>query len=143
MQQITLNRLKLTSKSTSGELDVFGTKVFTLEDTLRDVKIYGESCIPAGTYELWIRPEGGKHEKYKHRFPDTHEGMIWLRNVPGFSWVYIHIGNTPADTLGCILVGLSKDPDTVYQSVKAYNKIYGPIVTAINGGGCEIVITDL
>ncbi len=142
MQQITLKRTILTPNSTGGELDVFGSKVHTLEDTRREVKVYGETCIPAGTYKLELRTEGGKNASYQKRFPEMHKGMIWLRNVPNFTWVYIHVGNTNEDTLGCILVGQSAGLDFVGQSVNAYKEIYPKIVAAIEAGGCEIVITE-
>ena len=37
-------------------------------------KVYGETRIPAGTYKLKLRTEGGYHQKYSKRFPDIHRG---------------------------------------------------------------------
>ena len=36
---------------------------YTLEDEQRDVKVWGETRIPAGTYKLKLREEGGFHNK--------------------------------------------------------------------------------
>ena len=137
--KVTLTRNKYTNKSTTGKLKVFGDDCVTLEDTSRDIKIYGESCIPAGTYQLKLRTEGGKHESYAKRF-DFHRGMIWLQDVPGFTWIYIHRGNSPEDTLGCILVGEESKPDWVSSSTQAYSRIYPLIADAIENGGCKIVV---
>jgi hypothetical protein len=68
---------------------------FTLEDAIRDVKIYGETAIPPGRYQIELvnSPSFG---------PDT----ISLKAVPGFENIRIHGGNTVEDTHGCPLVGL-------------------------------------
>ncbi|KKL14000.1 hypothetical protein LCGC14_2520110 [marine sediment metagenome] len=71
---------------------------YTLEDEFREIKVSGETRIPSDTYELKLRTEGGLNERYKARFPDIHEGMIWLQNVPNFSWIYLHCGNYDDDT---------------------------------------------
>ena len=63
-------------------------------------KIDHETAIPRGVYKV-----GFEHSK---RFgPDT----LTLYDVPGFTDIRIHSGNTAADTSGCILVGykLSKE----------------------------------
>lgn len=77
----------------------------TLEDTHHDDKVAGETRIKAGKYMLNMRLGGAMTLKYKRRFPSIHRGMLWLRAVPNFNYVYIHIGNTHMDTAGCILVG--------------------------------------
>jgi hypothetical protein len=142
MRTITLQRHEDSGNSTIGRMDVFGTHIFTLEDTHRDTKILGETCIPAGTYGLMLRNEGRKTLKYKERYGDMHEGMIWLVDVPDFSWVYIHTGNHAGHTEGCILVGMGKAEDTVTSSRVAYRKIYPLIIEAIKDGGCELEIRD-
>jgi hypothetical protein len=142
LNKLILQRQILTSQSTIGELDVFGTKVFTLEDTRRLHKVWGETRIPAGVYAIGLRSAGGMHERYKARYGDTHHGMIWIKDVPLFEWIYIHVGNTAADTQGCILVGLNKGDNCLYNSREAYSVIYSPIVEAVWDTGCILEIND-
>ena len=114
----------------------------TLEDPLRPVKIDGISAIPAGTYELKLRNEGTKTKHYAKKFPDMHKGMIWLQNVPGFTYVYIHIGNYPTDTEGCILVGMRAKQRMIQSSTDAYKRIYPKIAKMIETEGCQLIIRD-
>lgn len=142
MNKITLRRKVITDKSTIGELDVFGYNVITLEDTKRQHKVWGETRIPAGTYKLQLRAAGGMHERYKAKYGSKHHGMLHLKEVPFFEWVYIHIGNTPEDTEGCILVGKQAGEDQIYSSRDAYWAIYPSIQEAIQDGGCWIEVLD-
>lgn len=132
---IVLNRQIASLKSTIGTLTCGSTQCETLEDPKHIIKIYGNTCIPEGQYAIKLRTEGGKHAKYLARFgPDFHKGMLWLQDVPGFEYIYIHIGNTPQDTLGCILVGASHDGDRLLQSEATYRVIYPMISSAILAG---------
>lgn len=59
-----------------------------------------ESRIPAGRYQL------------KPRESDKFGKHLLVEGVPGRSWILCHHGNFPADTEGCILVGMGhKDLD--------------------------------
>jgi hypothetical protein len=108
---------------------------FTLEDERRAVKVAGETRIPAGTYVIKLRAEGKLHEKYKGKFPGEHRGMLWLQDVPGFEWVYIHVGNTDDHTAGCILVGdAAVSSGELGQSAQAYRRLYGQVANAILAG---------
>lgn len=112
---------------------------FSLEDERRHTKVYGETCIPTGSYELKLRTEGGMHHRYDALFGDRHKGMIWLQNVPGFEYVYIHIGNTDDDTAGCILPGEVPlvYPDGEFhvgRSTQAYWRLYEDMVPALIAG---------
>jgi hypothetical protein len=142
MAHIILQRLTENEKCTIGELTVFGETVWTLEDAKREHKVFGETRIPAGKYHLELRNEGGMTQRYAARFPNMHRGMIWLRHVPMFEFIYLHIGNTARDTDGCILVGLGRDENRIVNSRVAYEKIYPPIVEAIEDRGCHIIIKD-
>tara|TARA_R100001086_G_scaffold191119_1_gene108442 strand:+ start:293 stop:769 length:477 start_codon:yes stop_codon:yes gene_type:complete len=108
---------------------------FTLEDQKRQVKVYGETRIPKGTYQIEYRKEGGYHNKYSKRFPSIHRGMLEIRDVPNFTHILLHCGNTDDDTDGCLLVGnvvsqnITKD-GFLGQSTDCYKRIY-PILADI------------
>jgi hypothetical protein len=136
--KLEIMRYSSDSDSTGGLLLVDGKFFcFTCEDEKREVKIPGETRIPGGTYRITLRDEGGKTKKYAERY-DFHQGMLWLRNVPGFEWVYIHTGNTDDDSLGCILVGYganrSGKENTISRSRDAYTDLYKLILAAIAAG---------
>lgn len=111
-------------------------RCFTCEDEKREVKVKGETRIPAGRYEIKLRAEGGMHPKYASKFPGLHRGMLHLQSVPGFEYVYIHIGNTDDHTEGCILVGRSADSAAmaIGASSPAYQDLYREIIAAMDDG---------
>ncbi len=114
--------------------------LFTLEDKcilVNQEKINGQTAIPAGSYQLKLRLTASPmNVKYKKHFNDMHEGMLWLKDVPGFKYVYIHVGNYKKDTEGCILVGSKHDYKTnaVLHSRMAYVRLYRLIIKAFNDG---------
>ena len=82
----------------------------TLEPTWRDYahgayKMKGCSAIPEGRYPLVVTWS-----------PKFKEWLPLLLNVPKFSGIRIHAGNTPADTEGCILVGENRLKGQVLDS---------------------------
>lgn len=89
----------------------------TLEDQDRDFnkdgdiadkgegKVYGQTAIPRGRYELVL--------KVSARFGKT---LPTILNVPGFTGVLIHSGNTPEETNGCILLGEKQKRGRVMSS---------------------------
>jgi hypothetical protein len=108
---------------------------FTLEDEHRDEKVAGETRIPMGRYKITLRKVGGFHQRYSDKFPNMHKGMLWVRDVPGFEYILIHIGNTDEHTAGCLLVGRTADmKGTVGRSTDAYKDIYPAIAEALEGG---------
>jgi hypothetical protein len=84
----------------------------TLEDAVRDTKIYGQTAIPYGTYKFVLYYSS----TFKKRLP-------CLLNVPNFTNVMIHSGNTAEDTKGCILLGENKSVGKVINSSIAVNKL--------------------
>lgn len=112
---------------------------FILEDEKREVKIKGETRIPAGTYRILLRKEGGHHESYLKKFPDFHKGMLWLQDVPNFQYILIHIGNVEKDTDGCLIVGNSvsqniTDKGSLQGSTDAYKRVYPIIANELEKG---------
>ena len=103
--KLLLERFGFGLDSTLGRLYVDGEPVaFTIEDARRKAKVYGKTAIPVGDYKLRLHAEGGMHVKYTRRFPAFHMGMLWIQDVPGYEYVYLHIGNDADDSLGCPLV---------------------------------------
>lgn len=112
--KITIKRLHKTDRSTIGELYIDGKfECYTLEDVERDVKIPSETAIPKGTYEVKIT--------YSNRFKRL---LPVLLNVPGFTGVRVHSGNTNHDTEGCVLVGMTKGNDLVSKSRLAFDRLF-------------------
>lgn len=84
--------------------------IYTLERPWKDNE-HAVSCIPCGEYV--VVPHDG--ERFKN---------CWrLLAVPDRSAILIHVGNTVADTEGCILLGWGQTPFGVYESVKALDMI--------------------
>ena len=109
---------------------------YTLEDVPREVKVSGATRIPAGHYRVTLRTEGGFNARYAARFSAVeHRGMLWLRDVPGFEYVLIHIGNTEDDTAGCILLGDAQKAGAVLSSSRAYWRTYPRIAERLEEGG--------
>lgn len=131
-----LRRKVLTSKSTIGELrEEDGTLIaFTLEDRQREdgEKVPGETAIPCGTYEIVIT--------HSQRF---NRPLPLLLNVPNFSGIRIHPGNTAADTHGCILVGTTKQADKILNSRVAFDSVFHIIEDALNKGKVFVAVTDV
>lgn len=138
--KLSLYRLNGGSESTIGALYIDGhLGCFTLEDEFRQIKVKGETRIPAGTYRVSLRKEGGKHESYKLKYPDFHKGMLWIQDVPNFNYILIHIGNNDSDSDGCILIGDSvkqniTDKGLLAESTNAYKRIYPIIANELEKG---------
>lgn len=131
--KLRLQRVLDTPEFTCGLLTVNNTVYTTLEDPHKTVKIKGKTRIPTGTYEIDLRRTSPMASRYREKFGDGHHGMIWLRNVPQFDYIYIHIGNRPVDTEGCILVGMTMEPQKGFigRSTEAYVELFPLVMDAI------------
>ena len=128
------------SRTTLGALHIDGKfECHSLEDRHRDVKVMGETRIPSGTYKIGLRTVGGHHIKYSNKFPDIHQGMLHVLDVPNFKYILIHIGNGEKDTMGCLLVGQEANNNKLYKgqitnSTTAYFELYKKVIKAIDEG---------
>jgi len=100
---------------------------YTLEDTFQEVKVPGKTRIPAGFYPLKFNKNlTPMTKRYRESRPwfDFH---LEIKDVPNFSGVYIHVGNTHEDTEGCLLMadgvnaGISK---SILLSKLAFERFY-------------------
>lgn len=126
-------RIRQGNNSTLSEIYLNNQFVcYGLEDIPREKKIPGSTCIPLGTYPLGFNRNGGMNGNYYDRYPKMHRGMIEIEGIPGFSYVYIHIGNTYKETAGCLLVGtqyvFEQGDYRLVQSITAYKKLYPSLV---------------
>jgi len=139
--QMKLQRLTDSGQETMGRLEVNGSRFCnTLEDTYRDIKIPGDTRIPAGKYKVIPRFYGKFFEAYKKRW--NHRFGLELENVPNYTHVLIHTGNNHLHTAGCILVGSAGTKDSLTGSRGAYSRLYDEISPAVEVGDCWIEVCD-
>lgn len=124
--ELTLNRIFLGSSATIGELLVNDKHLCdTLEDRVRPEgeKVYGKTAIPEGTYEVKLTHS----PRFKKILPE-------VLNVPNFSGIRIHTGNSSKDTEGCILVGTwdGEKEDWVGNSRIAFDELMTLLEEATN-----------
>lgn len=115
---------------TLGELFVDGKfQCYTLEDEVREKKVAGKTAIPKGAYQVTI--------DLSTRFGKL---MPHVLNVPGFTGIRIHSGNTAENTDGCILVGNTKGVSSIGESRAAYSILFAMLSEAKRNGE-EITLT--
>ena len=137
---------------TIGELFINGKKFSeTCEDKDRGLKstmslgeimakkIYGQTAIPTGTYELkmtyspkfanraWARKYGGK--------------VIEIMNVKGYQGVRIHPFNTAQESLGCVAPGRNLEKGKVLQSTAYYTQLVDNYVLPALNRGEKVTLT--
>jgi hypothetical protein len=110
---------------------LFVDKLFfgeTLEDKDRYLeaggeKEYGDTAIPRGRYRVALTPS--------RRFGKI---MPEILDVPGFTGVRIHGGNTEHDTLGCPLLGQVRTADGVSNCKGVNDRLYVTLQAAFQRG---------
>jgi len=131
--KIIVTKLKETANSTLSAMTVNGEFFcYVLEDAERIPKIWGESRIPGGIYNVLPVTHGRFYNKYKEKF--GHEFALHVEKVSNFTGIMIHVGNQVHDTLGCLLVGDSyvKNKDYVLmKSTVAYKRLYDAVAVAL------------
>ena len=116
-----------TEKSTIGRLFLNGELLCdTLELPYRDNQ-KSISCIPVGEYKARLRTaRESATRNYLH---------LLIEDVKDRSYILVHIGNFPADTKGCVLVGVGAEQDRVNNSRLAMELLVKEI---LNLGGTNI-----
>ena len=109
----------LTDKNDDGDFDDKG-----------EGKVYGETAIPAGKYEVVIT--------YSNRFKKY---LPLLLNVPGYEGIRIHPGNSVVDTHGCILPGINNIKGKVTKSKETTELLISKIKDSLDNG--ELVTIEI
>lgn len=131
-----LERKYCKEKYTVGRLFIDG--VFfsnTLEDKVRDVnkngrfdngeyKVYAETAIPYGEYEITLDVVSPKFYKYQFYKEVCNGKLPRLLDVPDFEGVLIHCGSTAENSAGCILVGNNTIKGGLTNSKETFKKLY-------------------
>ena len=103
---------------------------FTCEDKDRHMesggaKVHGETAIPRGYYRMTV----SMSNRFKKLMPE-------IKDVPGFSGVRIHGGNTHEDTEGCPLLGAIKTTNGV-RDCKEVNAKLIKLIQGVEAAGNE------
>ena len=113
---IEVKRFEFKDTYTVGKMYVDGVyECYTLEDVVRNgTKVIGKTAIYPGEYKLIIDAS----TRFKQDMPH-------ILDIPDFTGVRIHSGNTSEDTDGCILLGSTwAGKDFIGNSKIAYNKFF-------------------
>ncbi len=124
MIDLHLTRDVFTDKSTTGALLYNGLRFgYVLEDPDRGLSADDPSTWPMKVKRLTAIPVG----RYKVECvwsPSRQMFTPRLLNVPAFQGILIHPGNGPDDSEGCLLPGLKRESDKVFNSRRAYTWLY-------------------
>jgi hypothetical protein len=145
--ELKLDRKYKLSTYTIGILYVNGERFCeTLEDKDRGLKktdflfkikrkkVYGETAIPTGTYEIRMDIVSPKYKEKKWYNDFCGGKMPRLMNVPGWDGILVHPGNTNLDTYGCLLVGKNTKKGCVLESRDTFVKLYNKMKVAADAG---------
>lgn len=106
---------------------------FTVEDLVRDKKEKGITAIPAGKYKIKYRDQPSPmRERYRRKY-DWFKNHLHIQDVPGYKYIYLHIGNFPKDSQGCILINgkLNSLANCGENSTESFRKFYLKIASAL------------
>lgn len=93
-------------------------------DFIKEKKVYGETAIPKGRYEVTLDVLSPKYSQISYYKKLTKGYMPRLLNVPGFEGILVHPGNSPEDTCGCLLPGKNSIKGRVTNSRYWFEKLY-------------------
>lgn len=143
--EIKLKRIAMRETYTIGRLFINGEYVCdTIEDCdrglmdympemeIRQKKIYGQTAIPHGSYNVTLTMS----KTFSGRpWAKMYNGLVpSLENVKGFSGIRIHPANSAEELQGCIAPGENKVVGKVINSTAAYYRIMNLLMPAWESG---------
>jgi hypothetical protein len=123
-----------TDKSVIGKLYLNGEFVsYTLELAWNNNE-KSISCVPRGVYDCKVRlAKDSASRNYDH---------LILEDVPNRSYILFHRGNSSKDSKGCILTGMMKGDNVIYQSKTAHTLLMDKIFKEKLDRKIELVIKN-
>lgn len=125
------------SKYCIGDLYVDGVWISnTIEDTdrglddsmsvndIRKKKVYAQTAIPTGTYDLTIDIISPKFYQKPYYKSYCNGYVPRVLNVKGFDGILIHKGVNQNSSAGCLIVGYNTIKGQVTNSQQAFEKLY-------------------
>jgi hypothetical protein len=145
--KLVLKRIAKKSNYTIGKLYVNDTYFCdTLEDKdrglsdsmteteIKNKKVYGETAIPTGVYNVTLNVYSSKFGA-KSFYKEVCNGYLpRLLNVKGFDGILLHSGNSASDSLGCIILGENKVVGKVINSQITFKKLFVVLKQAVDKG---------
>lgn len=148
--KIIINRKYKKDTYTIGEMTIDGNYFCsTLEDKDRGLtqdmpfalidtkKVYGQTAIPTGTYEVSLDITSPRFSKMPF-YQEVCNGKVpRLLNVPGFDGILLHVADGPrgAELLhGCIGVGKNKIKGGLLEGKETFKELYKKMEEAKNIG---------
>ena len=111
-----------------------GLKQTDHPDYIKARKVYAETAIPKGTYEVTMDVTSPKYSAVAWYWRLCQGKMPRLLKVPGFEAILIHPGSTPLDSAGCLLVGKNTKVATLTESKATFEKLYKKMKAAHDKG---------
>lgn len=153
--KLELKRIARKATYTIGRLYINGERFCdTVEDKDRDLnrngvfdngekKVYAETAIPNGTYEITMKVQSPKFSQRKEynwwKVNGRYGYLPRLLNVPHFEGILIHAGQSARSSAGCVIVGYNTIVGQVTDSMNVCKKLY-PILQAASDRGEKITI---
>lgn len=104
------------------------------EANIKKLKVYKQTAIPTGTYEIVMNIVSGTFSK-KENYKNLCGGKVpRLKYVKGFSGILIHSGTDQNSSAGCIIVGQNKQVGKVINSWDTFKKLYTRLKSASDKG---------
>lgn len=141
----TIGRLYINNKLFCDTLEdkVRGLSSDMDESQIKNLKVYGETAIPIGTYNIDLNTVSPKFSKYPFYLKTCSGKVPRLQNVKGFDGILIHVADGPKGATlvqGCIGVGYNTIIGGLTEGKKVFTELYKQLLQAKLRGE-EIKIT--
>ena len=104
-------------------------------------KVYKQTAIPTGTYELTMDIQSPKFSQMEYYRKYCRGYMPRLLNVKGYDGILLHRGSSANSSAGCVICGYNTVKGRVTDSQKAWEKLMKNYLMPAKVLGEEIIYT--